>query len=817
MSADTLIADIRPLSTGRRRLTWAPVLSPTDGPHAEPPTATPRYPVTPRPSPPARRVARRALTLLAALMALLLAAGLAGAQEQPPSGPPAAVTEPLAADVDPVIVPYGELVRAADERALNAAVIDTRTLWVAATDRTGRLFAAEIPPPARGYDYAAEQLRGPEPGALPTAFTLRDALAADGVTIIETPDTEAGVTTPRGFSMPFLFALLIGVTVFAVIMLRRRREQQPGGRAGPAGHGKLRSSALVTEPAERFGDVAGCDEAVEELHEIVTFLKEPERFSKVGARMPRGVVLHGPPGTGKTLLAKAVAGESGVPFFAISGSDFVDTFVGVGASRVRDLFAKAREGEAGAIIFFDEIDAIGRARGGPGGGGADSEREGTLNQLLVELDGFAARDRVVVIAATNRLDTLDPALLRPGRFDRRVQVGLPAERGRLEILRLHSRDMPIAEPASLEVLARLTAGFAGADLQNVVNEAAIMAARAGRETILPGDLDEGMLRAIAGPQRADRRIADGELEVIAWHEAGHALAAELCPTHAPTQRVTILSRGDTGGLALYGTQDRALTSQQHLHERMVVAMAGRAAEQIRFGMISSGAANDIEMVNTMAREAVERLGFSPEVGQIISVSGIHQIPLSGETRTTIDREVGRLVAAAYADAVALLTAHREALDALATVLLEREQLDRADIEAAVTARIAGGPGPRDAGRLPVPQEEETPVVAPAEPPLAVSALGAPAPEPAPVAVAERPRPQAPALPAPDRTAPEAPGRAERPGLLRRAIPRMRPAARASARGLRRAGALGVGRALRVPGRVQAIRLRRARRRRPGLV
>ncbi|MEQ8833325.1 MAG: AAA family ATPase [Miltoncostaeaceae bacterium] len=768
--------------------------------------------MTPRPAPPERRVARRALALVAALLVLLLTAALAGAQEEPPAGPPTAVTAPLGADADPVIVPFGELVRAADERALNAAVIDTQTLWVAATDRVGRLFAAEIPPPARGYDYAAEQLRGPEPGALPTAFTLRDTLAADGVTIVDAPDTEAGVTTPRGFSMTFLVVALIAVTLFAVVMLRRRREGQAGGRSGAAGHGKLRASALVSEPAERFGDVAGCDEAVEELHEIVTFLKEPERFSKVGARMPRGVVLHGPPGTGKTLLAKAVAGEAGVPFYAISGSDFVDTFVGVGASRVRDLFTKAREGENGAIIFFDEIDAIGRARGGPGGGGADSEREGTLNQLLVELDGFAARDRVVVIAATNRLDTLDDALLRPGRFDRRVQVGLPAERGRLEILRLHSRDMPIAEPASLDVLARLTAGFAGADLQNVVNEAAIMAARAGRETILASDLDEGMLRAIAGPQRADRRIAEGELEMIAWHEAGHALAAELCPTHAPTQRVTITSRGDTGGLALYGTQDRALTSQQHLHERMVVAMAGRAAEQIRFGMISSGAANDIEMVNRMAREAVERLGFSPEVGQIISVSGIHQVTLSAETRTTIDREVGRLVAAAYADAVALLSAHRDALDALAIVLLEREQLDRSDIEAAVTELIRGARAPRDASRLPA--AEETPVPLPSEPPLAVSAAAAPAP----TALAEPPAAAPRTLPAPahqrELPAPQAGGRG---GRLRRSIPRMTPAARASARGLRRAGALGLGRALRLPGRVQAFRMRRARRKRPGIV
>ena len=399
---------------------------------------------------------------------------------------------------------------------------------------------------------------------------------------------------------------------------------------------------------------------------------------------------------------------------------------------MRDLFAEARKSETGAIIFFDEIDAIGRARGA-GNSGADSEREGTLNQLLVELDGFGERDRVVVIAATNRVDMLDQALLRPGRFDRRVQVGLPAETGRLAILRLHSRHMPIAEPESLAALARVSAGFAGADLANIVNEAAIMAARAGRDTILTADLDEGMLRAIAGPQRADRRIGEGELEMIAWHEAGHALAAELCPTHQKAQRVTILSRGDAGGLALYGSLDRALTSQQHLHERMVVAMAGRAAEQTRFGVISSGAANDLEQANRMAREAVERLGFSPRVGQIISSSGPHQVPLSGETRRAIDEEIRRMVNAAYDDAVALLEDHRDELDALATVLLEREQVNRGEIESVLVAVTGGGrrlPARADAlptAREPVVAVEAGPVPAPAPPAAEPAARRAAAP------------------------------------------------------------------------------------------
>jgi cell division protease FtsH len=547
---------------------------------------------------------------------------------------------------------------------------------------------------------------------------------------------------------PLGFALLVGLTVGALVYFRRRNGAAGGGRARTSEHGRIRKSAQVAPPAVRFCDIAGCDEAVTELEEIVAFLRDPERFARVGARMPRGVILHGPPGTGKTLLAKAVAGESEVPFFAMSGSDFVDTYVGVGASRVRDLFAQARQSKTGAIIFFDEFDAIGRARGA-GAPGADSEREGTLNQLLVELDGFGTRERLVVIGATNRLDMLDKAVLRPGRFDRRVQVGLPAETGRLEILRLHAKGMPVADPASLAGLARVTAGFAGADLANIVNEAAIMAARAGRSEILACDFDEGMLRAIAGPQRADRRLAEGELEVIAWHEAGHALCAELCPTHQKTQRVTILSRGDTGGLALYGSLDRALTSQQHLHERMVVAMAGRAAEQIRFRAISSGAANDLEMVNAMARAAVERLGFSPRVGQIIASSGIQEMPLADHTRRMIDEEIGRMVDAAYADAIALLGAHRLELDLLAGELLEREQLDRVGLTR-ILASIAGGGRRRPAqvGALPT---DRRPVAVPeavAPPPVRRAAYNDLPPAPEDQRYPSEPR-RRPALPDPD--------------------------------------------------------------------
>ncbi len=662
--------------------------------------------------------------LVAVAAALALAAPAMAADE--PATVPAAVVEPLGAE-SAAVVSYRELVGAADARNLNAAVVDTSSYWVAASDRQGRVIAASIPRPKAGQDFAQSTVpaapaaqRGAASTGLPGAFDLAARLRADGVAVLgpaAAADSGSGMSgTLRFLLLPLGFALVAAFIVGGFLLIRGRNPERRGlgGRGGAAGHGRIRKSAQVEAPPTRFADVAGCDEAVEELREVVVFLKEPGRFRRVGARMPRGVVLHGPPGTGKTLLAKAVAGESGVPFFALSGSDFVDTFVGVGASRVRDLFDQARRSETGAIIFFDELDAIGRARGA-GNSGADSEREGTLNQLLVELDGFGERDRIVVVAATNRLDILDAALLRPGRFDRRVQVGLPAEAGRLAILRLHSRHMPIAAPGSLDGLARVTAGFAGADLANIVNEAAIMAARAGRDTILPADLDEGMLRAIAGPQRNDRRIGEGELEVIAWHEAGHALAAELCPTHQKAQRITILSRGDAGGLALYGSLDRALTSQQHLHERMVVAMAGRAAEQTRFGLISSGAANDLEQVNGMAREAVERLGFSPRVGQIISTAGPHQVPLSAETRRVIDEEIRRMVDAAYEDAVALLEDHRAELDTLATVLLEREQIDRAEIESVLAAVAGGGRRlPARADALPT-RREPVPVEASPEP------------------------------------------------------------------------------------------------------
>ena len=659
----------------------------------------------------------RRLIALVAVLAVLIAAPLAAAQAQTtpaePAPPPAALVEPLGVEEPPAVVSYAVLLGVARRGNLNAAVVDVSGYWVAGVDRQGHAVAARIPTPRAGSDFgqtdAEAQAAARRADATPSAFELGDWLRERNVVVVE-PRTVAPERTRSAWSYAMLpLAILLIFVTFIVLSQVMQRRQGGRGRGGAGGHGRIRRNAKVEPPSTRFADVAGCDEAVEELQEVVGFLREPDRFAKVGARMPRGVILWGPPGTGKTLLARAVAGETGSAFYAMSGSDFVDTFVGVGAARVRDLFAEARKQEKGAIIFFDEIDAIGRQRGS-GMTGSDSEREATLNQLLVELDGFGPRDRIVVVAATNRVDMLDQALTRPGRFDRRVQVGLPAEAGRRAILALYAEEKPIADPADLDRIASVTAGFSGADLSNLLNEAAIMAARAGREQITEADLDEGMLRAIAGPEKRDRRLAPGELETIAWHEAGHCLAAELCPTHTKTQRVTILPRGDAGGLALYGTEDRALTSPQRLHERMVVAMAGRAAEQIGFGVISSGAANDLEQANQMARTAVERLGFSTRVGQIAVAQGPHAVPMADETRRAIDAEVAELVDTAYRDAVALLQEHRDVLEALALALLEREQLNREQIE-----ELVGGLPVTDIlnrPRLPEPVPEPEPVPLP---------------------------------------------------------------------------------------------------------
>jgi cell division protease FtsH len=481
----------------------------------------------------------------------------------------------------------------------------------------------------------------------------------------------------------FLFLALPAVCLYLLVRSHRRRGREPG-QGGVSG--ELRSDALLaTAPTARFRDVAGCDEVVEEVSEFREFLADPAPFRRLGAKMPSGLLLHGPPGTGKTLVAKALAGEAGASFFAVSGSDFVDRFVGMGASRIRDLFKKARAA-APAIVFIDEIDAVGKKRG-DGSAGFDSEREQTLNQLLVELDGFGSMERVVVIAATNRLDTLDDALLRAGRLSRQVQVGLPDKEGRRRILDVHTKGKPLDADVDLDRLAEVTASMSGATLADLVNEAAIMAARANRSTITQADLEEGQLRAIAGPEKKNRRMREEERELIAYHESGHVLCAELSAEHEKAQRATIKPRGQTGGLALYGQTDKAIHSAQYLLERMLCALGGRAAEWVRYGKVSTGAASDLEQVNAIARRAVEELGFSAATGQITLAGAGGR--LSERTREVIDVEVERILAEAYAEAVRLLKEHRKELDALAAALLASEDLSRIEIVAALAAADGG--------------------------------------------------------------------------------------------------------------------------------
>ncbi len=519
-----------------------------------------------------------------------------------------------------------------------------------------------------------------------------------------------------------LGALLLPLLILGLVLLlfsvARRRAQKNGG-GGMFGGGmpdmSLRQSAEVTTvPSERFVDVAGCDEAVEELAEIVQFFRDPTRFHLLGAKLPSGIMLHGEPGTGKTLLAKALAGEAGLPFYATSGSDFVEKFVGVGASRVRELFAKARQHEEGAVVFIDEIDAVGRARSANDGNG---EREQTLNQILVELDGFSTHDRIICIAATNRLDVLDPALLRPGRFGRHIAVPLPSVHGRTAILRVHTAGKPLADDVDLDDLASAMGGLSGAQLAEVVNEAAVMAARARANEIGRDHVREGYLRVLAGPKRRSAPIGEGELEVIASHEAGHVLAAEYGERYEKAQQVTVEPRGKAMGLAVYGQTDRALHDADYLHEALIATLGGRAAEQILFKRVSSGAANDLQKATELARRAVEEFGFSPRLGQIVA----GRAPFSESTRAVVDSEIERMVADAYADALSLLAEHRDQLERLAERLLEQRVLERVDILAAI------GHAPPKPKRAPRPTPRAVPALVP-QPGLPLAAADAAEPE-----------------------------------------------------------------------------------------
>ena len=438
-----------------------------------------------------------------------------------------------------------------------------------------------------------------------------------------------------------------------------------------------------------FADVAGADEEKEELAEIVDFLRDPQRFVELGARIPKGVLLVGPPGTGKTLLARAVAGEAGVEFLSISGSDFVEMYVGVGASRVRDLFEQAKKA-APCIIFIDEIDAVGRQRGTGLGGGHD-EREQTLNQLLVEMDGFGTNDGVVVLAATNRADILDPALLRPSRFDRQIYVGYPDIKGREDVLKIHTANKPLAEDVDLAKVARGTAGFTGADLENLSNEAALLCARRGDQFITMADFEEAEIKVLAGPEKRSRVVPEHERKLTAYHEAGHAVVMHALPTHEPVHRITIVPRGHAGGMTIsLPDEDRSYQSKRYMEEQIVSLLGGRAAEKLMLGDIPTGASNDIERASHIARKMVTAYGMSEKLGSIAFESGHDEVFIGktmGQTRSysektaaEIDDEVKAIIDRAYARCEEILTARREALTAVAEYLLAHETMTGEEFE-----------------------------------------------------------------------------------------------------------------------------------------
>jgi len=510
-----------------------------------------------------------------------------------------------------------------------------------------------------------------------------DQLSPENVTIeVKPPSQWAGVVSGALYILPVLF--MAGVLWFIF-------RQAQGSNNAAMSFGKSRARMFSGEhPTVTFQDVAGVEESKQELAEVVEFLKEPQKFIQLGARIPKGVLLVGPPGTGKTLLAKAVSGEAGVPFFSISGSEFVEMFVGVGASRVRDLFDQAKR-HSPCIVFVDEIDAVGRQRGA-GLGGSHDEREQTLNQMLVEMDGFDTDTNIIIIAATNRPDILDPALLRPGRFDRRVTLDRPDMKGREAILRVHVKGKPLDPSVDLSSLARGTPGFVGADLENLVNEGAILAARRNKKAIGQIDLEEAIERVVMGPERKSRLISDEEKRIIAYHEAGHAVVMNAIPEADPVQKITIVGRGQAGGLTWYRPEDdRILTSRKKMVASLAGLLGGRVAEELVFDDITSGASNDIERVTQVARMMVTRMGMSNEMGLMTYGQKEELIFLGREISEQrdyseaiaekIDSEVRRLVDDSYKLTKKLLTQYRDRLDAVAQKLLEVETLTREEFEA----------------------------------------------------------------------------------------------------------------------------------------
>ncbi len=518
--------------------------------------------------------------------------------------------------------------------------------------------------------------------------SLPDYVAAHDAKYPDSPMTydvlPAGQTSIWVSMLPMLIITLVVMGAFYYFVYA----QGGGGKAMNVGRAKVKDQADQGRKAT-FADVAGADEEKEELAEIVEFLKNQQRFNTLGARIPHGVLLVGPPGTGKTLLARACAGEAGVPFYSISGSDFVEMYVGVGASRVRDLFEKAKK-TAPCIVFIDEIDAVGRQRGTGLGGGHD-EREQTLNQLLVEMDGFAANEGVIVIAATNRADILDKALLRPGRFDRQVYVGLPDIKGREEILRVHTRNKPLAPDVVLKTIAKSTAGFTGADLENLVNEAALLAAKRGRKAITEQDIEEASIKVIAGPEKRSRVVTEKDKRITAYHEAGHAIVSYFCKTADPVHEISIIPRGMAAGYTLnLPEDDRSHLTKAKMAEQIVMLLGGRVAEKLVLDDISTGASNDLERATDTARSMVTRYGFSERLGPVVYGSDPHETFLgrdfssgrgySEQVAAEIDSEIRDMLDEAYETARSILSEHMQQLHTVAGALMEREKLTGAEFQ-----------------------------------------------------------------------------------------------------------------------------------------
>lgn len=490
--------------------------------------------------------------------------------------------------------------------------------------------------------------------------------------------------------IPVILTVLLGVAILYFMM------KQSGGGSKYSSFGKANLKNQIDARKATFADVAGADEEKQELEEIVDYLKNPKKYTEIGAKVPKGVLLLGPPGTGKTLLARAVAGEAGCPFFPISGSDFVEMFVGVGASRVRDLFEQAKK-HSPAIIFIDEIDAVGRHRGAGLGGGHD-EREQTLNQLLVEMDGFTGNESVIVIAATNRRDILDPALLRPGRFDRQIVVGYPDVKGREEVLRVHAKNKPLAPDVDLKIIAQTTQGFTGADLENLLNEAALLAARAERLAITEKDIEDATMKVIAGPEKKSRIVSEHDRRVTAYHEAGHAIAAYNLPTQDKVHQVTIIQRGMAAGLTVTRPDnDDQHVSRNQMRESIIMLLGGRVAEEIVLDDICTGASNDIERATSTARNMVTRYGFSKKIGTVVYGSDNDEVFLGkdyGHTRNyseavaaQIDNEVSSIIHKAYGDCTEILSANIDKLHLLAKYLLKFEKIDGEDFEKLMRGEI----------------------------------------------------------------------------------------------------------------------------------